>query len=1118
MPDTPVDLGPRLLQLLTQEPGLKASEIAEKLGVTRRQVNHALYPYIGTELYCNDKYRWFPQGLADMLPTEGSAEFTNTLLSRLSRYYLSCIGHDDDNGVMAIIKSHANSPYVELEKLPGERASLIQSEDCNRLAKHVFTEKNRLTLHLGYPVLVSQKSKKDGEPYVVKPVLLLPLNVDHKGAVTFADTVPIVNLAALKQITNTFGTEAMDELVKLEEELGLSAEMEIPELDELALKLSKVKPEWAWQNACDPDNLNSSGTLAKITKEGLYNTAILVASERSPYTVGLESELKALALLPEDTYAHTALGKWLKGGLEPVTLDFGQNSEPLIEILAMNSEQRQAVAQALTRQTTVITGPPGTGKSQVVTNLLANAAWRDQRVLFASKNNKAVDVVEERINNIGPRPVLLRLGSSQYQTRLAEYLISLLGTSVSADDEALFATLQSEETQLKKKLDTIAYSQHDFITRQNTLAKSERDIAPIREQLTSETLAVLRNADSDDLDLLTDSVHNLEFAINNATKHNQPILARLAWFLLESPRMQALAEALDETSAYFSALHIDAATDKYPLRPRSLPYIAKSVPALLDKIALARTLLTYFDNQKTVDGYDSLESLALEHARVTAKLADTAVKQWNAWLKLGPSRLTPKDRQTLQKYLSLLKMVLDTGPEGTLSGQIRQQYQTLLSEISDMLPCWAVTSLSAKGKVPFEAGFFDLVIFDEGSQCDIASALPLLYRAKRVAVIGDPKQLTHVSSLPKWQDQKLMERYSLLDYSEWGYSYNSLFDLAAGRAVRESIVELKDHHRSHSDIIGFSNRFFYEQRLRVATRHDSLNAPKNEPNVKWVHVPGIVTKPKSGSAENELEAKELVKVLKKLMSSGYSGTIGVVTPFRAQAVLIRRLISREAGLTDLLSGHNFLTDTVHKFQGDERDIMLFSPVVSDGITENAVSFLRKEGNLFNVAITRARAALWVVGNINYAISCDIDYLRKFAEYTQKLKTPDLVPRASINLGPVYPNVNSDPEPSLFEKRMYEVLYAEGIRGTPKLPIEKYVVGLAIKSGDSLLAVEVESGADGLDWDLDMVRRDQLRTQRLYELGWDVIRFWPSELQADFDSCVKKVVAWVSSKAIPDSAM
>ena len=69
--------------------------------------------------------------------------------------------------------------------------------------------------------------------------------------------------------------------------------------------------------------------------------------------------------------------------------------------------------QGLSAPLTVVTGPPGTGKSQVVISLLANMAWQGGSVLFASKNNHAVDVVESRANELGPLPLLLRAGQGR---------------------------------------------------------------------------------------------------------------------------------------------------------------------------------------------------------------------------------------------------------------------------------------------------------------------------------------------------------------------------------------------------------------------------------------------------------------------------------------------------------------------------------------------------------------------------------------------------------------------------------------------------------------------------------------------------------------------------------
>jgi superfamily I DNA and/or RNA helicase len=77
----------------------------------------------------------------------------------------------------------------------------------------------------------------------------------------------------------------------------------------------------------------------------------------------------------------------------------------------------------------------------------------------------------------------------------------------------------------------------------------------------------------------------------------------------------------------------------------------------------------------------------------------------------------------------------------------------LAAQVANVMPGWAVTSLSAKGRVPFESGLFDLVVIDEASQCDIASVLPLLFRAKRAVIIGDPQQLRHISRLTAANDQ-----------------------------------------------------------------------------------------------------------------------------------------------------------------------------------------------------------------------------------------------------------------------------------------------------------------------------------------------------------------------------
>src|SRR5215813_4295704 len=126
----------------------------------------------------------------------------------------------------------------------------------------------------------------------------------------------------------------------------------------------------------------------------------------------------------------SALGLWLRGkNIEAPPPE----DRPILEVLPLNNEQRQAVVQGLQRPLTVVTGPPGTGKSQVVTSLLANLAWQEGSVLFSSKNNHAVDVVESRVNELGPYPVLLRLGREDHHARIAEHLTAGLAETSPPD-------------------------------------------------------------------------------------------------------------------------------------------------------------------------------------------------------------------------------------------------------------------------------------------------------------------------------------------------------------------------------------------------------------------------------------------------------------------------------------------------------------------------------------------------------------------------------------------------------------------------------------------------------------------------------------------------------------
>ncbi|HPS56421.1 MAG TPA: AAA domain-containing protein, partial [Sedimentisphaerales bacterium] len=446
-----------------------------------------------------------------------------------------------------------------------------------------------------------------------------------------------------------------------------------------------------------------------------------------------------------------------------------------------------------------------------------------------------------------------------------------------------------------------------------------------------------------------------------------------------------------------------------------------------------------------------------------------------------------------------------------LGGQVFRNYYRLFPKVAAQLPCWAVTSLAISSKVPFEPCFFDLVVIDEASQCDIASALPLLYRAKQAVIIGDPMQLRHISQLTRQQDINLLSKHELAEgFAKWAYGSNSIFDLARSLCSSNDIVNLKDHHRSHKDIIEFSNQNFYRSSLRIATKYDRLKSIKGSESVRWINCCGHVHRPAGGGAVNEIEATAVVQELRRLLlEQNYQGTVGVVTPFRAQANRINDIVTSDRMLLSVLGTQEFLVDTAHGFQGDERDLMIFSPVVSEDTPDTAMGFLRNNPHLFNVAITRARACLVIVGDAGKARVSNVDYLAKFANYVSSVH--DYSPTVSSSdfvATPDYPVVSNPEQVSDWERFFYKKMYNAGIIAIPQYQEDQYRLDFALLRNNKKLNIEIDGEMYHRNWDGELCRRDQLRNQRLIELGWDIMRFWVYQIRDNTDWCINRIQQWL----------
>ena len=1083
-----------ILKVISESNGVKSSEIAEIIGEEKKTVNSILYgsdtlkPLIRMDA---STYKWYSTEKKSQ-ESDQSLPLPDSLLHNLCSYYLTCLSLEAGNSVSQLLKDKYENRYVVLSSL-----SIFLKNDASVVNSLIRIQKdNNIKAFLGYPVRIYDVYGRDGSSYKkIAPVFLFP--VEYSDGIINVGKVPSVNMEIIKGYAGHGADDPVMSLIKLETELGMNSPDFSAEPEELVLRLKSIRT-WDWAEEIDPYNIPIASDLS-LFENGIYNRPIIIETEKEKYTHGLESELIALSNMPEEQYRGTALYSWLRGGTVSVTRS--DELKPVLEVLPLNTEQSQAVETALQSDLTVITGPPGTGKSQVVTDLLVNIAWNGKSAIFSSKNNKAVDIVDLRVNGLSKRPVLLRLGSNQVATRLAEIIEGLLTSGSTSEGRAEVSLLMQEYQKTVSLYSELKKKKEKIIDARNRLDAIDKKYSLIRNC----SVGRFDNPDESDIGKIKMCADTMKKAYYRSIKKNNGFFARLFWWNIKEKRILELCKAADGYRQFAIKYKLPLPVDEYT---------EDQINLLCSQAEAADTVLSLTVEYKralsVLDNLEQLEDIDKALMQNKSSAANISFRLWDKWLSSQTVAFDSYKKRKLLDFVAAVKLTKGIDPQN--NPELSRSMYDVSKQLTHYLQCWAVTSLSVKGKVPFQAGLFDYVIIDEASQCDIASIVPLLYRAKRAIVIGDPKQLKHISQISRGQDLSLIKRNSVP--LGWSYSVNSLYDLAAALTDPQNIIQLKDHFRSCSEIIEFSNNVFYGGSLRTATDYSRLKIPSGEkPGIRWINTLGKTIRPKTGSAYNMEEAYSVYVELKRLVDSGYKGSIGVTTPFRLQAEKISDLLQRNDPklLTVLVSDHDFIADTVHKFQGDERDLMIFSAVVSDGAPQSTLGFLSSTGNLFNVAITRARAVLTVVGNLRYCFDCPVDYLREFAHYYERLSRGTLpIPDSHYErAGRDYPQVDNPEQVSDWEKYFYSVLYDEGIHTVPQFRADKYRLDLALILKDGRkLDIEIDGEMYHREWNGELCYRDQLRNQRLFELGWDVKRFWVYQIRDETSECVRKIKEYV----------
>jgi hypothetical protein len=341
------------------------------------------------------------------MPKQMSGKTFSNLLS----YYIACLEQEDMLSVTFKISSEGTaflSTLFQTELLFHANNKQVMAKNTEGVKKFFQTsllqQKNK-TLFYGYPVVI-------GPEGTLSPLFFIELQYEQKD-----DVVALTNLSAQKRLNHYILSKNN---FSAEEIMNIQQEIEEEEFSNALASICKIL------NFCSTDctsALDEKPFKRTITPK-LINKAIIYYGEQTDITHNLIVELSQLKKKPVDDLASSSLLLLLAGEYQPDTTS--QNDKPLLEIFSLNSVQEYAVLHSLRNSLTVITGPPGTGKSQVVLNIIANAVYQNKTVLFASKNNKAVDVVTDKFNTVLPYKLLVRMGHQAHRRNAKSELEHLI--------------------------------------------------------------------------------------------------------------------------------------------------------------------------------------------------------------------------------------------------------------------------------------------------------------------------------------------------------------------------------------------------------------------------------------------------------------------------------------------------------------------------------------------------------------------------------------------------------------------------------------------------------------------------------------------------------------------
>lgn len=1007
----------------------------------------------------------------------------------------------------------------------GEDEMRRSLKELYRLAKADMEEAgvNALYLALGFLVW---RPKGGGDRSFRAPLLLMPVQLSRRNvrdgyAVSRIDDDTVLNATLMEFLRVEFG-------------LSVAGVDPLPE-DASGVAVDQVLQ--AFREAV----------------KGMEGWSVESAAALGHFSFGKFVMWKDLSSRADALAAHPLVAHMMKGGggyddgVEAPDGDELVSSvayERLFAPMSADASQLAAVLLSAKGKSFVLHGPPGTGKSQTITNLIAHNIALGRRVLFVSEKKAALDVVHRRLGKVGLGPFCLELhsnksGKGDVLAQFAEALdyvdkgVPLEWDRTTGALERLRSELDATVAALHRRENNGLSAYDCFSSRMceggakafplcgiSVSGWSERQVAEARE-LVQKTAADWRGTTAEAFAALK-AVASFEW--NPSAEAD--VRAKLA-------ALRGMSNFMRGLSVLFGGKGVLARKPGFASRFEGF---SGDFPARLDAalsaIGESRGVMRYRASRAAACGTvgegfaEALEGGVIDpdlagesfDRSLAAKTLDEILSREPALANFSGLRHEERIlefRRLDEEYAALVQHVvrariafdmpdgrLGDCPDGCELGVLRREcrkksrqkpIRRLLSEtrgiVGKLKPCFLMSPLSVAQYLPPEASF-DMVVFDEASQIPVWDAIGVIARAKQCVVVGDPRQMPPTSFFQKGESAEAEDEESSEDLE-------SILDecLAAGLHS----MYLSWHYRSrHESLISFSNREYYGGRLFT------FPAAKTTPDLGVRHrfVDGGVYDAKA-TRTNRTEAESLVDYVFERLSQGWRRSAGVVTFSMAQKNLVEDLFEERRAadprFEDYFSGDGaepFFVKNLENVQGDERDVILFSIGYAKGTDGR---FLMNFGPLnraggerrLNVAVTRAKEQVVVFASCR---SSEIDLSRTQAVGARHLKA--FLEYAEA--GGVAPKSGDEAQRDQFADIVSGFLSSHGFKVRRGVGSSARRIDVGVVGSDSVerFVAAVECDGEAYAATTAVRDREKLRASVLRSLGWNVVRAWSADWALD----------------------